>query len=146
MANPIAEPAAQASVAGTAPVAGDQSGASTPGGEAGVRVRPVAFTEFRDPQGGGEAAAAAGALRLDAILDVEVPIVVELGHTEMPIQELLALKPGAVVELDRLAGEPADLVVRGHVLAQGEVIVVDDSFGIRITNIVNPSERVKNLR
>jgi len=112
----------------------------TPGG---VSVHPVAFTPLEAAQPGTQGE---GALSLDLILDVEVPVVVELGRAEMPLQELLALKPGSLLELDRLAGEPADLVIRGHVVAQGEIIVVDDSFGIRITNIVDPSERVRHLR
>ena len=110
-------------------------------------VRRVAFSDLGDAPGApAEAADGAAALPVDVILDVEVPIVVELGHTEMLLQDLLALKPGSVVELDKFAGEPADLVIRGHVVAQGEVIVVDDNFGLRITNIVDPTERVKNLR
>jgi flagellar motor switch protein FliN/FliY len=112
----------------------------------GVSVRPVALTELSGPLAGTRAAADGAGLPLDVLLDVEVPIVVELGHAEMPLQDLLALKPGAVVELDRLAGEPADLVIRGHVIAQGEIIVVDDNFGLSITNIVDPTERVRHLR
>ena len=117
-----------------------------PGPGAGVSVRPVAFTELGEAAEPARPAPDAGTLPLDVILDVEVPIVVELGHTEMLLQDLLALRPGSVVELDKLAGEPADLLIRGHVVAQGEVVVIDDSFGIRITNIVDPGERVKPLR
>ena len=113
---------------------------AVPEAPGGVSVHPVAFTPL---EAGTQPD---GALSLDLILDVEVPVVVELGRSEMPLQELLALKPGSLLELDRLAGEPADLVIRGHVVAQGEIIVVDDSFGIRITNIVDPSERVRHLR
>jgi flagellar motor switch protein FliN/FliY len=109
-----------------------------------VTVRPLAFSPLDGPPAGrGPAAASAP---LDILLDIEVPIIVELGHTEMSIEELLALKPGAVVELDKIASEPVELLIRDHVVARGEVIVVDDNFGIRITQIVDPADRVKNLR
>ncbi len=110
-----------------------------------VSVRPVEFAPL-EGQPEGQERQKPQTLSVEVLLDVEVPIVVELGHTEMPLKEILALRPGAIVELDRLAGEPADIVIRGHVVAQGEVIVVDDNFGVRITNIVDPKERLRNLR
>ena len=110
-----------------------------------VSVRPVEFAPL-EGQPDGQEQQKPQALSVEVLLDVEVPIVVELGHTEMALKEILALRPGAIVELDRLAGEPADIVIRGHVVAQGEVIVVDDNFGVRITNIVDPKERLRNLR
>jgi len=110
-----------------------------------VSVRPVEFAPL-EGQPEGQEQQKPQALSVEVLLDVEVPIVVELGHTEMALKEILALRPGAIVELDRLAGEPADIVIRGHVVAQGEVIVVDDNFGVRITNIVDPKERLRNLR
>jgi len=109
-----------------------------------VSVRPVEFAPL-DGQPEGQEQQKPQSLSVEVLLDVEVPVVVELGHTEMPLKEILALRPGAIVELDRLAGEPADIVIRGHVVAQGEVIVVDDNFGVRITNIVDPKERLRNL-
>jgi len=109
-----------------------------------VSVRPVEFAPL-EGQPEADQQEKASTLSVEVLLDVEVPVVVELGHTEMPLKEILALKPGAIVELDRLAGEPADIVIRGHVVAQGEIIVVDDNFGVRITNIVDPKERLRNL-
>jgi len=109
-----------------------------------VSVRPVEFAPL-EGQPEGQEQQKPQSLSVEVLLDVEVPVVVELGHTEMPLKEILALRPGAIVELDRLAGEPADIVIRGHVVAQGEVIVVDDNFGVRITNIVDPKERLRNL-
>jgi flagellar motor switch protein FliN/FliY len=83
---------------------------------------------------------------LDAILDVQVTLTLEIGRTSIPIKDLLSLNQGAVVELDRLVGQPHDVLVNGTLIAQGEVVVVDDKFGIRFTDIVSPSERVKKLQ
>ena len=85
---------------------------------------------------GGVAAGAAGAWGIDMLRDVEMEVTCELGRTRMTVRQLLALAPGDVVELDRLAGAPADLLVNGTLLARGEVVVVDESFGLRITEIV----------
>ena len=94
-----------------------------------------------------EAPAGAPAQRnLDLLLDVSVPITVQLGGAEMQIRDVLDLAPGSIVALDKLAGEPVDVFVRGRLLARGEVVVVDDNFGIRITHIVNPDTRVNSLR
>jgi len=83
---------------------------------------------------------------LDLILDVRVPITVQLGGAEMEIRDVLELSPGSIVALDKLAGEPVDVYVRGRRLAKGEVVVVDDNFGIRITTICSPDMRVSTLR
>ncbi len=83
---------------------------------------------------------------LDLILDLMLEATVELGRCKMQIREILALGPGSVVELNKLAGEPADLCINGKTLARGEVVVIDDSFGIRITEIVTPAERLESLR
>jgi flagellar motor switch protein FliN len=83
---------------------------------------------------------------LDAILDVQVTLTLEIGRTSIPIKDLLSLSQGAVVELDRLVGQPHDVLVNGTLIAQGEVVVVDDKFGIRFTDIVSPSERVQKLQ
>lgn len=82
---------------------------------------------------------------LDLILDISVPISVELGRTSMLVKDILALTQGSIVELDRIAGSPVDLMVRGKLIAQGEVVVVDENFGLKITNICGSEERVKNL-
>jgi flagellar motor switch protein FliN/FliY len=84
--------------------------------------------------------------RLDLLLDVPMEITVELGRSRMTIQELLALSPGSVIELDKLAGEPLDILVNDRLIARGEAVVVNDKFGIRITDIVSRSERIASLR
>jgi len=82
---------------------------------------------------------------LDLILDIPVQLTVELGRTKIPIRHILQLAQGSVVELDGLAGEPMDVLVNGCLIAQGEVVVVNDKFGIRLTDIVTPAERVRKL-
>ncbi len=79
------------------------------------------------------------------ILDIPVQLTVELGRTKGPIKNLLQLAQGSVVELDGLAGEPMDVLVNGYLIAQGEVVVVNDKFGIRLTDIITPSERIRKL-
>ena len=85
-------------------------------------------------------------INLDFILDVPVTIAMEIGRTKINIRDLLQLNPGSVVELDRLAGEPMDVLVNGMLIAQGEVVVVEDKFGIRLTDVISPEERIKKLR
>jgi flagellar motor switch protein FliN/FliY len=82
---------------------------------------------------------------IDLILDIPVQITVELGRTKIPIRHILHLAQGSVVELDGLAGEPMDVLVNGCLIAQGEVVVVNDKFGIRLTDVVTPSERLRKL-
>jgi flagellar motor switch protein FliN/FliY len=82
---------------------------------------------------------------IDMVLDIPVQLTVELGRTRIPIKSILQLAQGSVVELDGLAGEPMDVLVNGCLIAQGEVVVVNDKFGIRLTDIVTPSERVRKL-
>jgi len=82
---------------------------------------------------------------LDGILDIPVTISMEIGRTNINIRNLLQLNQGSVVELDRLAGEPMDVLVNGTLIAQGEVVVVNEKFGIRLTDVISPSERVKRL-
>ena len=82
---------------------------------------------------------------LDMILDIPVTISMEIGRTEISIRNLLKLNQGSVVELDRLAGEPLDVLVNGTLIAHGEVVVVNEKFGIRLTDIISPIERVKKL-
>lgn len=84
-------------------------------------------------------------VKLDVILDVPVTISLEIGRTRINIRNLLQLNQGSVVELDRFAGEPMDVLVNGTLVAHGEVVVVNDKFGIRLTDIISPSERVKKL-
>jgi flagellar motor switch protein FliN/FliY len=84
-------------------------------------------------------------LNLDVILDVPVTLSMEFGRTQISIRNLLKLNQGSIVELDRLAGEPLDILVNGTLVAHGEVVVVNDKFGIRLTDIISLSERVKRL-
>ena len=82
---------------------------------------------------------------IDFILDIPVQLTVELGRTKIAIKNLLQLAQGSVVELDGLAGEPMDVLVNGYLIAQGEVVVVNDKFGIRLTDVVTPSERLRRV-
>ena len=84
-------------------------------------------------------------LKLDVILDVPVTISMEIGRTRINIRNLLQLNQGSVIELDRFAGEPMDVFVNGTLIAHGEVVVVNDKFGIRLTDVISPTERVKKL-
>ncbi|MFN8074657.1 MAG: flagellar motor switch protein FliN [Kineosporiaceae bacterium] len=108
----------------------------------GVVVSAVGVSFAQPPvvgggaSGGGAGAVAAGRWGIDMLRDVEMEVTCELGRTRMTVRQLLALAPGDVVELDRLAGAPADLLVNGTLLARGEVVVIDESFGLRITEIV----------
>ncbi|HTN31261.1 MAG TPA: flagellar motor switch protein FliN [Pseudomonas sp.] len=83
---------------------------------------------------------------LDVILDIPVTISMEVGNTSISIRNLLQLNQGSVIELDRLAGEPLDVLVNGTLIAHGEVVVVNEKFGIRLTDVISPSERIRKLR
>jgi flagellar motor switch protein FliN/FliY len=102
-------------------------------------VQPAAFTNF------SSSATAGAGNDINMILDIPVQLTVELGRTRIPIKHILQLAQGSVVELDALAGEPMDVLVNGYLIAQGEVVVVNDKFGIRLTDIVTPSERMRRL-
>jgi flagellar motor switch protein FliN/FliY len=120
----------------------EAGGGSSGGGDMTVtseEVSPAAFTNFD----GGAAAAAGNDINM--ILDIPVQLTVELGRTRIPIKHILQLAQGSVVELEALAGEPMDVLVNGYLIAQGEVVVVNDRFGIRLTDIVTPSERMRRL-
>lgn len=90
--------------------------------------------------------AGAGDVNLDVILDVPVTLSMEVGRTRIPIRNLLQLNQGSVVELDRAAGEPLDVFVNGTLVAHGEVVVVNEKFGIRLTDVISPSERIRKLK
>jgi flagellar motor switch protein FliN/FliY len=113
---------------------------SSQGSAGGTRLQPKVFSELTS-----EPAAGAAAGRIDMILDIPVQLTVELGRTKIPIRDLLQLVQGSVVELDRLAGEPMDVLVNGCLIAQGEVVVVNDKFGIRLTDVIAPDERLRRL-
>ncbi|MDZ5461629.1 flagellar motor switch protein FliN [Azohydromonas lata] len=104
-------------------------------------VKAAAFTDF----GASEAQNPSGINDINMILDIPVQLTVELGRTRIPIKHILQLAQGSVVELEAMAGEPMDVLVNGYLIAQGEVVVVNDKFGIRLTDIVTPSERVRRL-
>lgn len=95
-----------------------------------------------------EAAGSKGSedVNLDMILDLNVTMAMEVGRTKISIRNLLQLSQGSVVELDRFAGEPLDVLVNGTLVAHGEVVVVNEKFGIRLTDVISPSERIKKLR
>lgn len=103
------------------------------------QVAPASFTSFSPTPGNMPSN------DINMILDIPVQLTVELGRTRIPIKNILQLAQGSVVELDALAGEPMDVLVNGYLIAQGEVVVVNDKFGIRLTDIVTPSERMRRL-
>jgi flagellar motor switch protein FliN/FliY len=103
------------------------------------QVAPASFTSFSPTTTAG------AGNDINMILDIPVQLTVELGRTRIPIKHILQLAQGSVVELDALAGEPMDVLVNGYLIAQGEVVVVNDKFGIRLTDIVTPSERMRRL-
>ncbi|MDP1636487.1 MAG: flagellar motor switch protein FliN [Candidatus Nitrotoga sp.] len=102
-------------------------------------AQPHAFTQFAGTTG------TAVNNDLDMIMDIPVQLTVELGRTKMPIKNLLQLAQGSVVELTGLAGEPLDVMINGFLIAQGEVVVVNDKIGIRLTDVITPSERLRRL-
>ncbi len=107
---------------------------------AGTAAQPHVFEQFGAGQGQGSAHN-----DLDMIMDIPVQLTVELGRTKMPIKSLLQLAQGSVVELSGLAGEPLDVMINGFLIAQGEVVVVNDKLGIRLTDVITPSERLRRL-
>ncbi len=102
---------------------------------------PAKFDDLR-----ADGATDAADLNLDVILDVPVALSLEVGRTRMPIRNLLQLNRGSVIELERGAGEPLDVYVNGTLIAHGEVVVINDRFGVRLTDVVSPSERIRRLR
>ncbi len=105
-------------------------------------VEPMAPASFANLSASGIPAAGND---INMILDIPVQLTVELGRTRIPIKHILQLAQGSVVELETMAGEPMDVLVNGYLIAQGEVVVVNDKFGIRLTDIVTPSERMRRL-
>ena len=124
-----------AALAESKPEAGGLSGAVQT-----ETVAPANFTNFASTEG-----ISGAGNDLNMILDIPVQLTVELGRARIPIKNILQLAQGSVVELEALAGEPMDVLVNGYLIAQGEVVVVNDKFGIRLTDIVTPSERMRRL-
>jgi flagellar motor switch protein FliN/FliY len=104
-------------------------------------AQPVELEELTPAVGGQETPAG-----MDLIMDIPVTLSMELGSTSIAIRNLLQLTQGSVVELDRYAGEPLDVLVNGTLIAHGEVVVVNDKYGIRLTDVVSPSERIKRIK
>ncbi|MCP4320933.1 MAG: flagellar motor switch protein FliN [Alteromonadales bacterium] len=111
--------------------------------ESGDEVNNVEFDELQDTAAPLSAEEHA---RLDSILDIPVTISMEVGRSKINIRNLLQLNQGSVVELDRIAGEPLDVLVNGTLIAHGEVVVVNDKFGIRLTDVISQTERIKKLK
>ena len=86
-----------------------------------------------------------GSGNINLLMDVDMELTVELGRTKKPIRDILAFGEGSVIELDKLAGEPVDILVNGKLVARGEVVVIDESFGVRVTEIINPMDRLRDL-
>ncbi len=99
-------------------------------------VQKASFTPF------GEAAEGHANHNLDLIMDLSLRVTVELGRTTMAVRDVLSLGPGSVFQLDRLAGEPVDIMINDRIIAKGEVVVVDENFGVRITDILAPNKRI----
>lgn len=109
--------------------------------EADTEAKAVELEELQDDSASGQERR-----KLDTILDIPVTISMEVGRAKISIRNLLQLNQGSVVELDRIAGEPLDVLVNGTLIAHGEVVVVNDKFGIRLTDVISQIERIKKLR
>jgi flagellar motor switch protein FliN/FliY len=107
--------------------------------DSALKVSRAEFQQLSQPSEQGQPS------NLDLLMDINLPVSIELGRTRMPIAELLALGPGSVVELNKLAGEPVDVMVNQKLVARGEVVVIDENFGVRITQLMTPEERLKLL-
>ena len=132
---PTQDPQQQADEwAGAAEIA--QAGAEL----ASAAIQPVAFGQL------GQGADSGDSQNLDLLLDVEIPISVEVGRAQMSLEDVLKLVPGSVIALDKKAEEPVDLRVNGKLVARGEVVLVDDVYGLRVTQIVDAAGRIESLR
>ncbi len=143
-ASALAEQHAATQQAASQAGSGDAAPASLSSGQGvsdGSNARP-ATSIFQPLDGSGDARSLSD---IQLIMDVPVKLTVELGRTKLTIKNLLQLGQGSVVELDSMAGEPMDIFVNGYLIAQGEVVVVDDKYGIRLTDIITPSERISRL-
>lgn len=119
----------------------DENSGATPD-DINIGSAPVSGVEFQQLK---QSSDIAEPRNIDLLMDVDLPVSIELGRTKMPISDILALGPGSVVELNKLAGEPADLLINYKVVARGEVVVIDENFGLRITQLMTPEERLKAL-
>jgi len=108
--------------------------------------KSVPVQEFKETAGSAKTVTSSGEINLDALMDVQVNLSVEIGRSKLAIKDLIQLSPGSVVELDRMVEEPLDLMVNGTLIARGEVVVVDGQFGLRLIDVVSPAERLKKLK
>lgn len=120
----------------------EQADAEGTNAEAGDNYQPAALQNLQDESNGPNMED----VNLDVILDIPVTISLEIGRTGINIRNLLQLNQGSVVELDRLAGEPLDVLVNGTLIAHGEVVVVNEKFGVRLTDIISTADRIKKLK
>ncbi|MEM7183577.1 MAG: flagellar motor switch protein FliN [Spirochaetota bacterium] len=138
--SPAQQPAQQMEVQGAMTMQPDGGISVNPGvqqQQPAVGIKSVGFPSLStagNPQGGGN---------LNLLMDVQMALTVELGRTKMYIKDILGLGEGSIIELDKLAGEPVDLLVNGKLIAKGEVVVIDENFGVRVTDIVSPTDRIK---
>ena len=138
------ESTARTASAGAGAPAAESQGAAP--AAAPKEVRPASFGEFPPPtRHGGMSMAGILPEGLERVMDIHLPVVIELGRTRMLIKEIIDLAPGAIIELDKLTGEPVELYVNGKKFALGEVVVVDENFGVRITELVKIEERLASL-
>ena len=122
-----------------AAAAADSSASQDPrGGKAGTPVPPKPLKD--------EGGTAGEDVNLEVVLDIPVTLSMEIGRAKLPIRNLLQLNQGSVVELERMVGEPMDVLVNGTLIAHGEVVVVNEKYGIRLTDVISPAERVRKLR
>lgn len=118
-----------------------EMGVSQPQVDSSVTVQPVKFASFEDiSQTHGEVNK-----NLDILMDIKLQLTVELGRTELPIKKVLELTRGSIIELEKVAGEPVELYANGKLVAHGEVVVIEDNFGLRITSITEPEDRLKGI-
>ncbi|MCG5514203.1 flagellar motor switch protein FliN [Ectothiorhodospira shaposhnikovii] len=140
-------PAADEAAGGAQDAGGAASGEAANKGNAWKDPTPrMSFEDLGAEATPGRGAEGGAEVNLGVILDVPVTISMEIGRTRIPIRNLLQLNQGSVVELDRLAGEPLDVMVNGTLVAHGEVVVVNEKFGIRLTDVISPAERVRKLK
>ena len=115
--------------------------ADAAGAEESPDIQHAKFEKFE----GDEAQSQVSSRKLNMLMDVMLPVTIELGRTQMYIKKILELERGSIIELDKMAGEPVDLYINNKKMAEGEVVVVDKHFGVRITNLIDPEDRIKNL-
>ncbi|KPN13458.1 flagellar motor switch protein FliN [Bacillus australimaris] len=141
VSTPEPEPAAPQAQSAPAQQAAPQKRQAKPKQAAPVNVAPVEFEAFSEPQHTTNQLG-----NLDMLMDIPLSITVELGRTQRSVKEVLELSAGSIIELDKLAGEPVDILVNKRIVAKGEVVVIDENFGVRVTDILSQSERLSNLK